>query len=68
MAEELWKKDEETLNYYKAAAQAVLEQAALNPDIGVPVDPDVAEFMGAFEDPCLTNEDWYNPGPAMTED
>jgi hypothetical protein len=36
--------------YLKAAAKAVNTQAAQNPDIGIPVDPDVADFMGAFEE------------------
>lgn len=36
-------------DYLKAAAQAVEEQVLENPGLGIPVDPDVAEFMGAFE-------------------
>jgi hypothetical protein len=32
-----------------AAANMVSRQAAENPGLGIPVDPDVAEFMGAFE-------------------
>lgn len=39
---------EKDLEYMKAAAHAVLRQAEDNPGLGVPVDPDVAEFMGAF--------------------
>jgi len=37
-------------DYLQAAAKAVEEQVAENPALGVPVDPDVAEYMGAFED------------------
>jgi len=37
------------MNYLKAAAHDVLRQADENPGLGIPVDPDVAEFMGAFE-------------------
>jgi hypothetical protein len=40
---------EKDLEYLKAAAHAVLRQAEDNPGIGIPVDPDVAEFMGAFQ-------------------
>lgn len=37
------------LEHMQAAAHAVLRQAEDNPGLGIPVDPDVAEFMGAFE-------------------
>lgn len=37
-------------DFLKSAAQAVENQVAENPSLGVPVDPDVAEFMGAFEE------------------
>ncbi len=36
-------------NYLQAAADAVEAQAIEAPDIGIPADPDVADFMGAFE-------------------
>lgn len=32
-----------------AAARAVALQAGENPGLGIPVDPDVAEFMGAAD-------------------
>lgn len=35
--------------YLSAAARQVEQQALDNPGIGIPVDPDVADFMGAFE-------------------
>jgi len=37
--------------YLSAAARLVEQQALDNPGIGIPVDPDVADFMGAFEGP-----------------
>lgn len=39
------------------AARVVDSQASDNSDIGIPVDPDVADYMGAFEDPAITLED-----------
>jgi len=39
--------------YLAAAAKIVDAQATDNPALGVPVDPDVAEFMGAFVEPAL---------------
>jgi hypothetical protein len=32
-------------------------QASDNPDIGIPVDPDVADYMGAFEETALSGEE-----------
>ena len=43
--------------YLKAAAAAVERQALENPDLGIPVDPDVAEFMGAFEEQAVSLDD-----------
>lgn len=43
--------------YLAAAAAIVNAQAAANPDLGIPVDPDVAEFMGAFEEGALSLDD-----------
>lgn len=43
--------------YFRAAAAMVAKQAAENPDIGIPVDPDVAEYMGAFEETAITLSD-----------
>lgn len=43
------KKNEMTeAEYLKAAAEAVERQAVDHPGVGIPVDPDVAESMGAF--------------------
>ena len=36
------------MEYLKAAAQKVEQQAMDNPGLGIPVDPDVADYMGAF--------------------
>ncbi len=36
----------------RAAADMVDKQSSENPTLGIPVDPDVAEFMGAFFDPA----------------
>ena len=40
-------------DYLTAAADAVEAQAIEAPDIGIPADPDVAEFMGAFEEGAI---------------
>ncbi len=44
-------------DYLQSAALRVAEQAADDPLIGVPVDPDVADFMGAFTEDALTLDD-----------
>ncbi|MBM9614867.1 hypothetical protein JWJ90_11290 [Desulfobulbus rhabdoformis] len=36
------------MEYLKAAALKVEQQALENPGLGIPVDPDVADYMGAF--------------------
>ena len=43
--------------YLKAAASAVDAQASENVNFGIPVDPEVAEFMGAFEEDAISLED-----------
>lgn len=41
-------------DFLQSAARAVEDQVADNPLLGIPVDPDVAEYMGAFEeDPAV---------------
>lgn len=40
-----------------AAAQAVDVQASENPGLGIPADPEVADFMGAFEEKAVTLAD-----------
>ncbi len=44
--------------YLKAAAEAIERQAQANPDLGIPVDPDLADFMGAFEETAVSIEDF----------
>ena len=48
---------QENLEYLKAAAEAVEKQVLENPGLGIPVDPDVAEFMGCFEEEAVTLDD-----------
>ena len=36
------------MEYLEAAARNVEQQAMENPGFGIPVDPDVADYMGAF--------------------
>jgi hypothetical protein len=44
------------------AARAVDVQASMNPDLEFPVDPDVADHMGAFEESAIGPEDLEEPG------
>ena len=43
--------------YLNAAAEAVYRQLEENPGISIPVDPDVAEHMGAFSDEAMSEAD-----------
>lgn len=43
--------------YLDAAATAVAREAMENPGMPIPVDPDVAEHMGAFADDAMSEED-----------
>lgn len=43
--------------YLMAAARVVDVQAMENPGLGIPVDPEVAEFMGAFEELAVGPDD-----------
>lgn len=40
--------------YLEAAARAVEAQCLENPALGIPVDPEVAEFMGAFQEQAVS--------------
>ena len=42
--------------YLDAAATAVAREAMKNPGMPIPVDPDVAEHMGAFADDVMSEE------------
>jgi hypothetical protein len=48
--------------YLAAAAKAVSEQLAENPALPVPLDPDVADFMGAFHEDALSLNDVIEDG------
>lgn len=58
-------RNEELLNLYRphyqkylaAAAAKVRKQMDENPGVGIPVDPDVAEYMGAFEEDAVDADD-----------
>lgn len=39
--------------YLRAAADMVDLQSSQNPTLGIPVNREVAEFMGAFDDPAV---------------
>ncbi len=43
--------------YLDAAAQKAFEELANNPHLGVPLDPDVAEHMGIFEEDAVSLAD-----------
>lgn len=39
--------------YLAAAARAVAEQLAADPSLYIPLDPDVADYMGAFSEDAI---------------
>lgn len=43
-----------------AAANAVFDQALENPELGIPADPEVAGFMGCFEEQAVSPDDFIN--------
>lgn len=49
--------DESRRTWLDAAATAVAREAMENPGMPIPVDPDVAEHMGAFADDAMSEED-----------
>ena len=56
----------------EAAAQAVMKQLAANPTLAIPVDKDVAEYMGFSEEKAVFTEDFdedalltFGPGGAV---
>lgn len=51
------KQDKERLAYLDAAAAEVYRQGEENPGLGIPVDSDVAEHMGAFKDDAMDELD-----------
>ena len=49
-------------DYLAAAALAAAEQLAENPALYVPLDPDVADHMGAFHEEALSLADVIEDG------
>ena len=49
-------------DYLTAAAKAAAEQLAENAALHVPLDPDVADFMGAFREEALSLADVIEDG------
>jgi hypothetical protein len=54
-----WEESKEKLAWYRRAAAEALRKAYENPDFPIDVDPDLAEFMGAFEEA----DDDFSPPP-----
>jgi hypothetical protein len=52
----------ENKDYLAAAARAVAEQVADNAALHIPLDPDVADFMGAFQEDALSLADVIEDG------
>lgn len=48
--------------YLDSAAAMVGQQAASEPGLAVPADPDVAEHMGIVEETAITPGDYDAPG------
>ena len=48
--------------YFAAAAKAVAEQLADNAALHVPLDPDVADYLGAFREEALSLADVIEDG------
>ena len=46
-----------TIEELMATANVVSQQALDNPGIGIPVDPEVAEYMGAFTEDAIALAD-----------
>ncbi|AGW12398.1 hypothetical protein [Megalodesulfovibrio gigas] len=51
-----------------AAARMVDRQASADPAMGVPVDPDVADCMGAFVEDAVALEDLDDSDEVMSEE
>jgi len=49
-------------DYLTAAAKAAAEQLAANASLYIPLDPDVADFMGAFHEDALSLADVIEDG------
>ena len=53
--------------YLDAAADSVSRQLEENPGIGIPVDPDVADHMGAFEEDAMSLGDAIEGSEELNE-
>jgi len=49
-------------DYLAAAAKAAAEQLADDASLSIPLDPDVADFMGAFQEDALSLADVIEDG------
>ena len=49
-------------DYLTAAAKAAAEQLAANASLHIPLDPDVADFLGAFHEDALSLADVIEDG------
>lgn len=58
---------EQEKTYLEAAANTVERQMMKNPGMPIPVDPDVAEHMGAMIDDAMSFEDALESAQAATE-
>lgn len=54
--------------YLKSAAEAVERQALENPGLGIPVDPDVADYMGAFFEDTVDADDLFDDDHSLEDD
>jgi hypothetical protein len=57
MTKEEWEDNEEIRAEFQARANVLWQEVENNPGVGIPVDPDLADYLGAFEEPCVTDED-----------
>lgn len=58
---------EQEKTYLEAAANAVERQMMESPGVPIPVDPDVAEHMGAMIDDAMSFEDALESAQTATE-
>ncbi|HBT96980.1 MAG TPA: hypothetical protein DEB25_04760 [Desulfobulbaceae bacterium] len=60
--------DEQEKAYLEAAAKEVYRQMEENPGLAIPVDPEVAEYMGAFTDDAMDLTDAIEGAEPMPEE
>jgi len=54
--------------YLEAAATAIERQMMENPGVPVPIDPDVAAYMGAMQDDAMGYEDALEAAQPIQEE